>query len=170
MIKCKLFIILLLISGSAIAQDSFLLLNNNQTNKSIIITEGAKLRVRFSGYLGKETFFKGSIIQITDSSLTLQKGEFYEREQLEVLLSDINGLRTYSLSRLITEELTGIAILTGAIILSSALPGMGMPFWLSTLVGIGIDVVGELLMYYVFPNRIKYDLRKDWRLTHIPLN
>ncbi len=154
---------LLVVAAGVHAQDpTALLVKNDSLSEAIKLQQGVKIKIRYQGYLGQETFITGVIQRFDQESVTL--GAALDRsDTTRILIKDITGLRVFTIgwqiARVSTQTvLIGANIALYVMVLAPS-PMAPLARFIVSGLGGGISLLATRLLFH---ERIKYKKEEGW--------
>jgi len=172
-----IFLLLSIFSTAINAQPNLYFINRSK-HKVIEVIPGHQLSVKYNGYLGQPEFFKQTLSDITDSSITLgiDPEMFGASKKLlannprfmcrRIMLRDIVAFRRITLGRQLLKSTLMTANIVGTYFLLTDLYRNNRFSNLQTfLISLGVGIGTSYIINIAFPENPKYRLEDGWEIV-----
>jgi len=158
-----------LLTSNITAQSNHLLVSNPAMPDAFLFSENDYVAIRYRGYLGQETFCRGTVRSIDSAGICIaEKAELGNRAaKITVRIADITGMKKLSAAAEIGVSVLTIGTSLGVYFFAGSL-GMHpiVPIVASSATGIAVRVSGIKMLRQ---DRMKYSTQQGWVIRHVQL-
>lgn len=155
----------LLVSVQSKAQNNTLLLIREASSSYARLPMGVVIKCTYDGYLGQAEKAKGTLISSTDSSLVIEETKLFRKKKVEILLTDITGLRIYPMGRLLGQAVYRLVVLAASVTITILAPQLALSYWAGYALSSGTAIGGLALERLFFSEKVQIKRSDGWKVV-----